>query len=1099
MKTATGVLAVPHLLGSRIDLAWQNPPASDFDGGQPLLGIRIVRQERTFPLAPDDGKTIHLETQPLVSQYTDDGLQPLTTYYYTIFAMDTAGMPYADDHSRTAAFATANYNLSERLYRLLPAVHQRDDVPGATMLQKLDQTTVDALNALPPNLQGMGQLRRFFYAAVAPADLMRSFAEGLSLLQNVDLARPEFLPLLAQWLGWELDRTLPIFAQRNEIKFAPRLYRAVGTIPNLQAIVTRYTGWYAQVAEFVQNIALSNVPPQFNIFAIMQTPDGGWPGTDDAAPVFNFVPSVKNVLTDLISTVKGPFALRAGMELSLITDSRIPVVMRFQPGDFVDITQATAAEVANVLNRLQPDVRATASQDGTIELNSLFSIQIDHSPASLVTLEGAPGGRLSTVVGKVGRFKRTRLFYETANPLDSLTALNASQATGGGLTSGEVVPGGTQQTLPCGGPVPALVTIPSLPITPTILPSLPQGRVHYKTYRSGGWGESYPLPLTPSALAQKDPAAVELPELPDGRIWVAWIDVVNPNTDGSMAQPLQYHLRFALGTVSAPQPALLRGQAREPFTLRPGTHLLFRGNWPGREEGFEFAAHDFVHWQQASAVEVVAALNACLGNRHVTASLDPVKRTLLLTTVDSGGDKFLEVDLQSSSAAQALGFNSENNIASGDWGDAIVKWSPPQEVTSATTGLNTDLHAVVASGIVWLFWASYDGPTSNWRIVDSRWDGKTWSPLEVVADGLGGNREPYAILDDNNHIWLFWSRRQGVSTLQDNWTLEYRVFDGAAWGPETPLTSTPTDGDGRAADREPAAVLLPNGDLQVFFRSDRRSTITDITDGLKLWSVTITPSTRTIVPPGVITTDYNADYRPAPILMPDGKNTLWLLFRSDRSVSLSGIATRSLPTQQNRITDPAPVMSAIPTGPLLSTRAPGTGTLRRYAGSTSVFLSNVARNSRLGLWDDLLAYTPQKPQGDQPLGDSDYYTRGTLGLYLNQVTPDSPLSQQRVDRLRPVLERFLPINVRALVILSPPPFTEYVYQTDPAVGPTVDIQESYQDNYPFVEYYDGPKEDRIAAALPDWAQLRSNTLSDVSASATDLTTLRHRTYFPPPQ
>ena len=122
MKTATGVLAVPHLLGSRIDLAWQNPPASDFDGGQPLLGIRIVRQERTFPLAPDDGKTIHLETQPLVSQYTDDGLQPLTTYYYTIFAMDTVGMPYADDHSRTAAFATANYNLSERLYRLRPEV-----------------------------------------------------------------------------------------------------------------------------------------------------------------------------------------------------------------------------------------------------------------------------------------------------------------------------------------------------------------------------------------------------------------------------------------------------------------------------------------------------------------------------------------------------------------------------------------------------------------------------------------------------------------------------------------------------------------------------------------------------------------------------------------------------------------------------------------------------------------------------------------------------------------------------------------------------------------------------------------------------------------
>ncbi len=233
MKTVTGARAVPHLLGCRIDLSWQNPPNSDFDGGASLSGIRIVRRERTFPLALDDGDLVYPTTQPilpqssepLLAQFSDDGLQPLTTYYYTIFTVDAANVSYADDNSRVAAFATQNYNLSERLYKMLPAVHQRYDAPGATQMQSLDQATMNALAALPPNLSGKGQLWRFFYAVAAPMDLMRSFAEGLSLLRNVDVARPEFLPLLAQWLGWELDRTLPIFAQRNEIRSSPNTPR----------------------------------------------------------------------------------------------------------------------------------------------------------------------------------------------------------------------------------------------------------------------------------------------------------------------------------------------------------------------------------------------------------------------------------------------------------------------------------------------------------------------------------------------------------------------------------------------------------------------------------------------------------------------------------------------------------------------------------------------------------------------------------------------------------------------------------------------------------------------------------------------------------
>jgi hypothetical protein len=195
---------------------------------------------------------------------------------------------------------------------------------------------VSALDALPSELRGQGQLWRFLYAAAAPLDLMRSLAEGFPHLHDVDLSRPEFLLPLAHWTGWELYRALPVFARRNEIKFAPHLYRDVGTVPNLRAIVQRYTGWYTQVAEFAQHIARSNMPPQLNIFAVVEEA-GVWRGTDDAAPILGFGAGdneatgsgrLPAILGDTATETFETFALRPGMELSITADGRIPVVVR---------------------------------------------------------------------------------------------------------------------------------------------------------------------------------------------------------------------------------------------------------------------------------------------------------------------------------------------------------------------------------------------------------------------------------------------------------------------------------------------------------------------------------------------------------------------------------------------------------------------------------------------------------------------------------------------------------------------------------------------------------------------------------------------------
>lgn len=1091
MKAVTSVRAIPHLSGRRIDLTWQNPSTTAF-GSASLTNIRILRQERTFPRLPIEGlEGKQVYSDRAISQFSDRELNPLTTYYYTIFTQDSDGNFYADENSRVAVFATENYGLTERLYKLLPAVHQRYDLPlNAADISQLSSPIQQAFNALPPQLRDRGQLWRFFLATATTLDLIRSLAEGLRQLRDLDRVRPEFLPLLAQWLNWELDNTQPIFSQRNEIKFTPSFYRTVGTVPNLRNLVNRYTGWYAQVAEFAQIIALSNSPPQFNLFAI-QPIGTTWQGTDDASAILGLgngnnsatgSDGALSTAATLVSSTVAPFRLRPGMELAITADDRIPVSVRFQTGDFTEISNATAAEVATVLERNLSEVTAIARSDGRIELRSHLlglqsALRVEQTVASLVALEASPRGRLSVFAEQNSR---VRLFYEIADPTAPRTAQLANQALSGIPFAQGSIPGVHL------GATAALKMMETQAIE---LPSLPQGRIHYKTYRQGTWGESYTLPGT-VGIVQGEPAAVELP---GGSLWLAWIE--NPNRDKAQ-------LRFQTGTAQTPQPAQITSSLNQPFAIPLGTRLVIRGNWQG-VEGIEFTATDFANPQSVSAAQMLAVINARLS--HVLASANP-NGTITLTTrvpggtVAVGGDEFLEIDLGLSSGAAALGFDARNAIAQGNWGDHII-WSEPATVTSAGIGRHSDLQAVVDSnGIVWLFWSTHS--SGIWQIVSSRWDGTNWSALETLADGIGGNREPYGLLDVTNRIWLFWSRRRGVGTREDIWTLRQRVFASASgWSTETAVTGLAPEE--RATDREAAVVRLPDNTLHVFFQSDRGGSS-------DLWSVTVTPTvtpeTSLVSAPVAITNNRSADRSPAPLLMPDG--ALWLLYRSDRSLPLSRIAARPLSVPDNRITSPkAQVRDTTAltarassdfvkpvAGRLSSFIAADTGTIQRFAGTTSVVPSDRRRMERRRQWDDFLSYTPQKPvgfPGERELEDSEFYTRGTVGLYLSPVIGDNPQTQQKVERLRPLLRRFLPINVRAVVILAPRVDLEYIYQ------PGRDLQESYSDSYPLVEYYSGLTEN-TSVSLPDWVIFRSNTLGNVTANLAELTTLRSRTYYPPP-
>lgn len=1108
MRTVQDVRATPSLESGRIDLTWRNPPASDFGGPENFVKVQVVRRSRTFPRDANDGTTIY--DGPIVTQVRDEGLPPLTTYYYTVYAVDDAATPhrYADDGSQASAFSAADYDLTERLYRLLPGVHQIRDVLGPAELAALPPATIAALDALPPPLRRQGPLRRFFHAAAAPLDLMRSTAEQLPELHDPDQTPPRYLAALAGWLDWPLDRTLELHRQRNEVKAAPFLHREAGAPPSVRGLVTRYAGWETRIAELHQHLARAGFPPQLNIFAIRRDAVG-WRGVEDAAALLGFGPG-NDTAAGAPAVLPGsvapyPFPLREGMELTVSADGRPPVTVRFGPGDFASIGAATAREVAAVINAAMSEVTARSFPpspldpppltENRIELrshltDSTSSIVVERSEASHVSLEGSPRGRLAACLDRsAGTPGRLRLAYETSDPMEPATSHLAELALRG-------IP------FPR-GPIPGLQgadseTGASGRATSVSVAARPLGQVRYKTFRAGTWGASLPVPVSAGA-ASGDPAIVELPTATgQGSLFMAWIE--EPHTGAS-------RIRFAIGRGRLPTVARLRGRRGAPFVVEARTHLVLLGPWP-LPVGVEFTSSDvgaFVNPRAATAAEVAAILSARLPG--VSVSVEPTDQTLVIQTTAAGGDQRLSIDLERSTAALALGFEAVNADAVGDWGDEI-DWSASQDVTPAVVGRNADLAAVVdGAGEVVLFWSTHTG--GRWEIVASRWNGVAWAPgaavriaPEVQADTASAHREPCAVRDAAGRLWLVWARNEPGMTsddrMLDSWTLRRRVLPAGAplttWGPEAAVTTVPAGpGLQRITDREPGLIVEagPPEVVRVYFRSDRAG-------GPDLWQAAINTTTLAIAPAGQVTDGAQIDGWPAPVAMPHGES--WLLLRSDRSVPLARVGIRPLPPSDHRVI-------RRPTGPRWigrsrSVRAPDTGTIHRYAGTTTPLLRDAARIARSRRWDDLLAYTPDKPLGeylprddpryvDQVLRTVDLYTRGTIQLFISEVVPASSIAVNVVERLRAALTRYLPINVRLVVDLAPQPFEEDVYTA------SADLIEEYLDVFPFLDIYDGLDE-TVGATVPTWEFLRSTLAGHVSGDPADTTTLRRRTFFPPP-
>ncbi|MFL6120438.1 hypothetical protein [Actinophytocola sp.] len=427
----------------------------------------LRRTERTVFAA--DRVMLRREVELLDVGGPGGDLEPGVPYYYQL---DSPALPDGPERDRFRITATPGevHGNHRTLYELIPEVYRRHD----TVTRLPDAGT----GLLPEANTAGGQLRRFMDTFGAAVDAMLSSADGLRSLRSASDVDSKFLPLLARWIGWDLTIEGDVARQRNEITTAPRLYGAVGSIPGLRSVVDHYTGWSTRVAEFAQHIVRTNAAPQRNLFASVRR-DGTWWGADDAAPVLGFAaPGDVAVGTDttaaaLTGSVAEPFALRPGMSVTVAADGGLPATVTFGTADFADIGRASAGEVAVVVNRVAGVVVADVA-GGAVRLSSPLQgkdsrVEVAASEASLVSLDGAPRGRLATVV-------------------DAAERLWVAHATTVG--PGEILP-----------------------------------RLRVKAYLRGRWQDTRPVEARPVA-PQADPAVVALP---GGDLWLAWVE--NPGTD----------------------------------------------------------------------------------------------------------------------------------------------------------------------------------------------------------------------------------------------------------------------------------------------------------------------------------------------------------------------------------------------------------------------------------------------------------------------------------------------------------------------------------------------------------------------------------------
>ncbi|MET0622221.1 MAG: phage tail protein [Pyrinomonadaceae bacterium] len=251
-----GLTAEANAAGGRIDLVWTTPSSTRF------RGVKLLRRERAFPeVGPHGALAGVIHDEPASStpagtrfRFSDAGLKSETHYYYAVVAYDDAGTPNYFP-AFVSATATGVYDSGAQLYESLPALYRYYDT------------------RTPPDVAGVaqedkskGQLLRLLEMFGSQLDLLRSYAAGMRNFHDLAEVEPALLPLLAQWVGWRRNASLPLPAQRNEVRFATHFYRAKGVPASVLAAVGHRARSRVQLKEYVHNVQRTNDPARLAVW-----------------------------------------------------------------------------------------------------------------------------------------------------------------------------------------------------------------------------------------------------------------------------------------------------------------------------------------------------------------------------------------------------------------------------------------------------------------------------------------------------------------------------------------------------------------------------------------------------------------------------------------------------------------------------------------------------------------------------------------------------------------------------------------------------------------------------------------------------------------
>lgn len=352
-----------------------------------------------------------------------------------------------------------------------------------------------------------------------------------------------------------------------------------------------------------------------------------------------------------------------------------------------------------------------------------------------------------------------------------------------------------------------------------------------------------------------------------------------------------------------------------------------------------------------------AAEVATVINRKLAGVAQAVGGALRLTSPSSGESSLVAIMANDSTAAGPLGFGVPLPAA-------LPQPADDCEPTVFQDSVNN----------VWVFWSSRrSGP---WNIWYNRFDGTNWGVAKRLTSATDADREPSAIFDPAGRICVSWSRKKAnlwnivyrFTTVLNFAGLNFAALNNANWDPERELPVA-----AGFENKEPAGVVTAANTVGLFYASN-------VTNGWHIRSAVVTPAAPPASDQAITSGQFS--HRTPSVLRVGGVTRL--LFRSNESLRY---ASKLYPI--------ARTLDA------------------RYGGSTTVDSYNALKIGTREKFFDVQRYT-----FDTDTGAKNWYARNVLGLFISATTNDQKLIERASLIVASEVNRFLPIQVRVVLIVS---------------------------------------------------------------------------------